>query len=67
MLKNRLREIRMSEYQEDPKDFAKRLSVSLAAYYQYEDASSRPKLEKAFAIAKILDKTVDEIWYVEDN
>lgn len=66
MLKNRLREIRMSEYQEEPREFAKRLKVSISAYYQYEDQSSRPKLEKAFEIANILQKSVVEIWYLED-
>lgn len=67
MLKNRLREIRMIEYQEDPREFAARIKVSVAAYYQYEDQSSRPKLEKAFEIAKILEKNLEEIWYLEDN
>lgn len=64
-LKNRLREIRMSEFQEDPKEFAKRINVSLSAYYQYEDQSSRPKLEKAFEIARILNKPLEEIWHLE--
>lgn len=64
-VKNNLREIRMREYLEDPKEFAKRLDIALKTYYQYEDGTSKPNLEKALDIGAKLNKKIEEIWYKE--
>lgn len=65
MVKNRLKEIRMREYMMEPKEFADKIGVPVRSYYQYEDGSSRPKLEIALEIAKQLNRKIDDIWYLE--
>ena len=55
----------MKEYMMEPKEFAKKLGVTVRSYYQYEEGSSRPKLEIALEIAKRLNKKIDDIWYLE--
>lgn len=65
MVSNKLKEIRMKEYMMEPKEFAKKLGVTVRSYYQYEEGSSRPKLEIALEIAKRLNKKIDDIWYLE--
>lgn len=62
-VKNRLKEIRMREYMMTQKKFATKLGVKLTTYSQWENGQSNPALEKAFEIAKILNKGIDEIWY----
>lgn len=62
---NKLKEIRMREFMEEPKEFADRIGIPIRTYYQYEEGTSRPKLEIALTIAKILNRTVNDIWYLE--
>lgn len=64
-MKNRLKEIRMREYMLPAIEFCKMFEVSLAVYSAWENNSSRPKLEKALEVAKILNKKVEDIWYLE--
>jgi DNA-binding XRE family transcriptional regulator len=62
-VKNRLREIRMKEYMLSATDFSKLLNAKKSTYSQWENLSNNPTLEKAFEIAKILNKNINEIWY----
>jgi putative transcriptional regulator len=64
MIKCKLREIRLTEYQEDnQKAFAKSLEIAPSQYNRYETGDILPSLSIALKIAKKLNKTVDEIWY----
>ncbi|WP_238899386.1 helix-turn-helix domain-containing protein [Clostridium sp. YIM B02500] len=65
-VKNKLKEIRMREYAEDPKDFADRLKVNIKTYYVWENGAVLPGSKKMFEIAKILNKKVDDIWWLEE-
>lgn len=65
MVKNRLKEIRMREFMMEPNEFAKLIGVNIKSYYSYEKDLSRPTLEVALEIAKKLNRTVNEIWYLE--
>ncbi|MCX7903292.1 MAG: helix-turn-helix domain-containing protein [Caloramator sp.] len=65
MVKNRLKEIRMREYMMNQKEFAKLLKVDDKTYSNWEKNYSRPILEKALEIAKILNKRVEDIWFLE--
>lgn len=61
-IKNRLREIRMREYMMSATEFSKILGVKQSTYSQWENELNNPTLEKAFEIAKILNKNINEIW-----
>lgn len=65
MVKNRLREIRMREYMLSSKEFSKLLGVPISTYSQWENESNNPPLTKAFEIAKILNRNLEDIWYSE--
>nr|WP_275298965.1 helix-turn-helix domain-containing protein [Clostridium sp. YIM B02500] len=56
----------MREYAEDPKDFADRLKVNIKTYYVWENGAVLPGSKKMFEIAKILNKKVDDIWWLEE-
>lgn len=63
MLKNRLKEIRMKEYMMSSKEFAEMLDIKLTTYSRWESGENNPNLEKAYEIAKKLNKEVTEVWY----
>lgn len=63
MVKNRLKEIRMREYMLSSKEFAKLLGVPISTYSQWENESNNPTLNKAFEVAKILNRNLEDIWY----
>lgn len=65
MVKNRLKEIRMREYMLDSNEFAKLLGVPRSTYSQWETGSNNPTLNKAFEVAKKLNKRLEDIWYSE--
>ena len=65
MVKNKLKEIRMRDHLMEPENFAKLIDVNIKSYYSYEKGSSRPNLEKALEIAKKLNKSIEEIWYLD--
>lgn len=65
MVKNRLKEIRMKEYMFSSSEFAKSLGVPTSTYSQWENETSNPNLNKAFEIAKILNRNLEDIWYSE--
>ncbi|SHJ13519.1 helix-turn-helix transcriptional regulator [Clostridium magnum] len=64
-MKSHLREIRMREYMMSSKDFAKLLGEKLSTYSKWENGDSTPTLQKAYEIARILNKELKEIWYEE--
>ena len=63
MVKNKLKEIRMREYMMTSSEFAKVLGVNLTTYSQWESGVNTPKLEKAFEIARKLNKKLEDIWF----
>ena len=65
MVKNRLREIRMREYMMNQKEFAELLKVDDKTYSSWEINHSRPNLERALEVAKILNKNIEDIWFLE--
>ncbi|WP_354090325.1 helix-turn-helix transcriptional regulator [Clostridium gasigenes] len=65
MVRNKLKEIRMKEYLMAPGEFAKYIGTDIKNYSNWETGRSRPKLEIALKIAKKLNKTVEEIWFLE--
>ncbi|NMF06575.1 helix-turn-helix transcriptional regulator [Clostridium beijerinckii] len=65
MVKNRLKEIRMREYAEEPKEFSKRLEVNVKTYYVWENGAAMPSSIKMLEVAKKLNKKVEDIWWLE--
>ena len=66
MLKCRLKESRLKEFMEDNKvEFAKTLGVPSSTYDKWERCKAYPRLELAYEIAKILDKAITDIWYLD--
>lgn len=63
MVKNRLKEIRMKEYMMTSQEFATMLEIKLSTYSRWENGENNPNLEKAFEIAKKLNKELTEVWY----
>ena len=63
---NRLKEIRMREYADDPKEFSDRIGVKLKTYYTWETGNSIPALKECLRVCNILNKDVKEIWNLED-
>lgn len=66
MVKNKLKEIRMREYLMKPGEFAKLLGLSIRMYSAYENGHSNPTIEGCLKISKILNKNVNEIWYLDE-
>ncbi|HAT4137832.1 helix-turn-helix domain-containing protein [Clostridium perfringens] len=64
-IKNKLREIRMKEFAMDSGMFAKELGVNLKTYSNWETNRSKPPLEEALRISKLLNRTVNEIWDID--
>jgi len=65
-VKNRLRDIRMREYAMEPKEFADMLGINIKTYYPWELGSATPSLKKCLCVAEKLNKTVNDIWYLEE-
>ncbi|WP_154826387.1 helix-turn-helix transcriptional regulator [Clostridium butyricum] len=65
MVENKLKEIRMKEYMMSPGEFAKMIGMSIKTYSGWENGHSKPTLEKALEISKKLNRSVNEIWYLD--
>lgn len=63
-VKNRLKEIRMREYMMNMTQFAEMLDINYKQYVKYEK-DTVPYLEVALKISKKLNKTVNEIFYLD--
>jgi Predicted transcriptional regulators len=46
-------------------DFSKMLDAKKSTYSQWENGLNNPTLEKAFEIARKLNKNINEVWYEE--
>ena len=64
-VKNNLKEIRMKEYGMERKEFAEFLNVNLKTYYGWESGERVPPLEKCLEVSNILNKSVNEVWYIK--
>ncbi|WP_160357671.1 helix-turn-helix domain-containing protein [Clostridium chromiireducens] len=65
-VKNRLKEIRMKEYMMNQKEFCNMLEVSQSTYSSIESNKIQGNIENILAIAKALNRKVEDIWYLED-
>lgn len=65
MVKNRLKEIRMREFMMEPQEFSSFININYKTYYSWERGVAGPSLQTALEIAKILNRKVEEIWYLE--
>lgn len=64
-LKNNFKKIRMTEFMMSSTEFAKMLGISNSSYSNWELNISKPTLDKAIEVAQKLNKTIEEIWYLE--
>lgn len=64
-VKNKLKEIRMRDYMMSQVEFANKLNIPIKVYWSWENDKSRPTLEKALEISLLLNKTINEIWYLD--
>jgi len=62
---NKLKEIRMKEYMMNITQFAEVLGIDIKLLSSWERSQSKPTLERALEISKKLNKTINEIWYLE--
>lgn len=54
----------MKEYMIGSSEFANMLGIHRSTYSQWENSTNNPPLYKALEIAKKLNKTVEEIWFL---
>ncbi|MDU6337849.1 helix-turn-helix transcriptional regulator [Clostridium sporogenes] len=65
MVKNRLKEIRMREYMMNQKEFCEQiLKLSVSTYNPIEQNKAQGNIETILKIAKALNRSVEEIWYM---
>ncbi|GAA0735807.1 helix-turn-helix transcriptional regulator [Clostridium oceanicum] len=65
MVRNRLKEIRMREYLMNQKEFSEKvLKLSLSTYNPIEQNKSQGNIETILKIAKALNRSIEEIWYM---
>lgn len=65
-IKNKLKEIRMREYMMKQKEFAEFLGVNSKSYFSWEKETIKPSVEIALEIAKKLNRSVEDIWYLDN-
>ena len=66
MVKNKLKEIRMTKYMMNSNEFCKVLGISPSTYSQIETNKQQGNIETILKISKALNLKVEEIWYLED-
>lgn len=64
MVKNRLKEIRMKEFMATQGEFAKILEIDYRQYNRYENGTV-PSLPTALHIAKMLNRNLENIFYLD--
>lgn len=64
-VKNRLKEIRMKEYMMSSIEFAKLLEVTNTTYSNWELQKVKPSLDTALNVARILNRAIEDIWYLD--
>lgn len=66
MVKNRLKEIRMTKYMMNSNEFCKMIEISPSTYSQIETNKQQGNIETILKISKALNLKVEDIWYLED-
>ncbi len=66
-VKNRLNEIRHELMINKQKEMADKLGLNQAQYNRYERQEMQPSIEIALKIAKMLNKSVEDIFYITDE
>ena len=64
-VKNKLKEIRMKEYQMTPTEFCQNVLHIRSTYSQLENSKTIGNIETALKIAKALNRTIEDIWFIE--
>ena len=66
MVKNKLKEIRMTKYMMNSIEFCKMIGISPSTYSQIETNKQQGNIETILKISKALNLKVEDIWYLED-
>ena len=66
MVKNKLKEIRMTKYMMNSNEFCKMIGISPSTYSQIETNKKQGNIETILKISKALNLKVEDIWYLED-
>lgn len=66
MVKNKLKEIRMTKYMMNSNEFCKVIGISPSTYSQIETNKQQGNIETILKISKALNLKVEDIWYLED-
>ena len=66
MVKNKLKEIRMTKYMMNSNEFCKMIGISPSTYSQIENNKQQGNIETILKISKALNLKVEDIWYLED-
>lgn len=66
MVKNKLKEIRMTKYMMNSNEFCKVIGVKPSTYSQIETNKQQGNIETILKISKALNLKVEDIWYLED-
>lgn len=66
MVKNKLKEIRMTKYMMNSNEFCKMIGISPSTYSQIETNKQQGNIETILKISKVLNLKVEDIWYLED-
>ena len=66
MVKNKLKEIRMTKYMMNSNEFCKMIGISPSTYSQIETNKQQGNIETILKLSKALNLKVEDIWYLED-
>ena len=66
MVKNKLKEIRMTKYMMNSNEFCKMIGISPSTYSQIETNKQQGNIETILKISKALNLKVEDIWYLDD-
>ena len=64
MVKNKLKEIRMTKYMMNSNEFCKMIGISPSTYSQIETNKQQGNIETILKISKALNLKVEDIWYL---
>ena len=66
MVKNKLKEIRMTKYMTNSHEFCKKIGIKPSTYSKIETNKQQGNIETILKISKALNLKVEDIWYLED-
>lgn len=64
MIRNSLKDVRLKEYGMTQREFAELLGITPVKYNLYEKGRFAPQLETALEMARKLDKSIHDIFYL---